>query len=71
MKAHLEARQSADLKKDLARRVMPLDGPYTKGEKVFVWHKDDNKKKSEGVWVRGTVVSQEGVMVLVQCLLCF
>ena len=35
MKAHLEARQSADLKKDLARRVMPSDGPYTKGEKVL------------------------------------
>ena len=63
MKAHLEARQSADLKKDLAKRVMPSDGPYTKGEKVFVWHKDDNKKKSEGVWMRGTVVSQEGAMV--------
>ena len=66
MKAHLEARQSADLKKDLAKRVMPSDGPYTKGEKVFVWHKDDNKKKSEGVWMRGTAVSQEGAMVLVQ-----
>ena len=37
-----------------------------KGEKVFVWHKDDNKKKNEGVWMRGTVVSQEGAMVLVQ-----
>ncbi|CAE7294001.1 GIP, partial [Symbiodinium pilosum] len=34
MKAHLEARQSTDLKKDLAKRVMPSDGPYTKGEKV-------------------------------------
>ena len=29
MKAHLEARQSADLKKDLAKRVMSSDGPYT------------------------------------------
>ena len=66
MKAHLEARQCTDLKKDLAKRVMPSDGPYTKGEKVFVWHKDDNKKKSEGVWMRGTVVSHEGAMVLVQ-----
>ena len=44
---------------------MPSDGPYTKGEKVFVWRKDDNKKKSEGVWMRGTVVSQEGALVLV------
>ena len=66
MKAHLEARQSTDLKKDLAKRVMRSDVPYTKGEKVFVWHQDDNKKKSEGVWMRGTVVSQEGAMVLVQ-----
>ena len=66
MKAHLEARQSADRKKDFARRVMPSDGPYTKGEKVFVWHKDDNKKKRGGVWMRGTAVSQEGAMVLVQ-----
>ena len=32
IKAHLQPRQSADLKKDLARRVMPSDGPYTKGE---------------------------------------
>ena len=62
MKAHLETRQSADLKKDLARRVMPSDGPYAKGEKVFVWHKDDNKKKRQSVWMRGTVVSQEGAM---------
>ena len=65
MKAHLEARQSAGLKKDLAKRVMPSDGPYNKGEKVFFWHKDDNKKKSEGVWMRGTVVSQKGAMAMV------
>ena len=28
MRAHQEARQSIDLRKDLARRVMPSDGPY-------------------------------------------
>ena len=33
---------------------------------MFVWHKDESKKKSEGVWVRGIVVSQEGAMVLVE-----
>ena len=27
--------------------------------------KDESKKKSEGIWVRGKVVSQEGAMVLV------
>ena len=66
MRAHQEARQSIDLRKDLARRVMPSDGPYQKGDHVFVWHKDESKKKSEGVWVRGTVISQEGAMVLVE-----
>ena len=45
---------------------MPSDGPYRKGDRVFVWHKDESKKKSEGVWVRGVVVSQEGAMVLVE-----
>ena len=45
MRAHQEARQSIDLRKDLARRVMPSDGPYQKGDRVFVWHKDESKKK--------------------------
>ena len=66
MRAHQEARQSLDLRRDLARRVMPSDGPYQKGDRVFVWHKDESKKKSEGVWVRGIVVPQEGAMVLVE-----
>ena len=45
---------------------MPSDGPYSLGDKVFVWMKDESKKKAEGIWVRGKVVSQEGAMVLVQ-----
>ena len=53
LRAHQEARQSLDLRKDLARRVMPSDGPYSKGDRVFVWMKDESKKKTEGIWVRG------------------
>ena len=34
LKAHQEARQAMDLRKDLARRVMPSDGPYSPGDKV-------------------------------------
>ena len=45
---------------------MPSDGPYNKGDRVYVWRKDESKKKSEGVWVRGIVVSQEGATVLVE-----
>ena len=33
---------------------------------MFAWHKDESKKKSEGRWVSGIVVSQEGAMVLVE-----
>ncbi|CAE7681264.1 unnamed protein product [Symbiodinium sp. CCMP2456] len=51
---------------DLARRVMPPDGPHKKGDRAFVWRKDESKKKSEGVWVRGIAVSQEGAMVSVE-----
>ncbi|CAE7361785.1 unnamed protein product [Symbiodinium sp. CCMP2456] len=49
MRAHQEARQSIELRKDQARRAMPSDGPYKKGDRVFVWHKDESKKKSEGI----------------------
>ena len=66
LRAHQEARQALDLRKDIARRVMPSDGPYSLGDKVFVWMKDESKKKAEGIWVRGKVVSQEGAMVLAQ-----
>ena len=30
--AHLEARQSADLRRDIVRRVLPSDGPYVHGD---------------------------------------
>ena len=43
--------------KDFARRVMPSDGPYKKGDRVFVWHKVESKKKSEGIGVRDCCVA--------------
>ena len=47
---------------------MPSDGPYKPGDKVFVWNAEPyasavNPNKREK-WVRGTVISQEGSMVL-------
>ena len=66
LRAPQEARQAMDLRKDLSRRVMPSDGLYSLSDKVFVWMKGESKKKSEGIWVRGKVVSQDGAMVLVQ-----
>ena len=66
LRAHQEARQALDLRKDIARRVMPSDGPYSLGDKVCVWMKDESKQKAEGIWVRRKVLSAEGAMVLVQ-----
>ena len=72
LKAHQEARQSADLRRDMARRTMPSDGPYKPGDKVFVWtspvHANSIASKAwkKERWVRGTAISQEGAMVNVQ-----
>ena len=44
LRAHQEARQSADLRHDMARRTMPSDGPYKQGDEVVTgWHQDLNK----------------------------
>eukprot|EP00435_Cladocopium_sp_Y103_P014253 s2970_g3.t1 len=67
--AHQEARQSADLRHDMAKGTMPSDGPYKPGEKVFVWMMPANansigsKAHKREKWIRGTVISQEGAMV--------
>ena len=63
LRAHQEARQSADLRHDMARRTMPSDGPYKQGDEVFYWHQDSSKFKDKGKWIRGKVLSQEGAMV--------
>ena len=66
LKAHLEARQSADLRRDLARRVLPSDGPYAHGDRVFVWIDDKAKYKAVGRWARARVISQNGATVIVE-----
>ena len=37
LRAHLEARQQDDLKRDLAQHIRPSEGPFEPGERVFVW----------------------------------
>ena len=39
------ARKPADVKKDLARKLLPSDGLCTRGEAVFVWNTGDNKNE--------------------------
>ena len=63
LKAHQEARQAADLRHDMAKRIMPSDGPYKPGDKVFVWSAPANansiasKALRKERWIRGTVIS--------------
>ena len=53
---------SADLRRDLARRVLPSDGPYAHG----VWIDDKAKYKAVGRWARARVISQNGAIVTVE-----
>ena len=62
LRARLEVRQSADLRRDLARRVLPSDGPYVHG----VWIDDKAKYKAVGRWARARVISQNGAIVTVE-----
>ena len=65
LRAHQEARQLADLKHDLAKRVKPSEGPFLTGQKVSVWEKDQAKIKDVGKWTRGKVVSQDGAICVI------
>jgi hypothetical protein len=35
IRAHMEAKQLQDLRRDIARNLRPSDGPYSPGDKVF------------------------------------
>ena len=39
-KAHLEARQRLDLRRDLAKRLKPSDGPFYPGDAIWYWDRD-------------------------------
>ena len=61
--AHLEARRSADLRRDLARSILPSDAH---GGRLFVWIDDKAKYKAVGRWARARVISQNGAIVTVE-----
>ena len=64
IKAHIEAQQLQDLRKDIASRLRPSEGPFSPGEKIFYWDQDHSKIKS-GKWIRARVVGQTGSMVAI------
>ena len=41
MKSYLEARQRADLRRDIAARLLPTEGPFfSPGDRVYYWQVD-------------------------------
>ena len=65
MKAHLEARQQEDLRKDIAACLHPTAGPFSKGDTVYYWNQDPSKIKrgqKHGTWIKARIVNQEGAM---------
>ena len=69
MKAYLEARQSEDLRRDIAAKLQFSDGPFYPGDKIYYWSPATGKIKHDGskrsTWIKGKVVSQEGSMVTI------
>ena len=66
MKSYLEARQSADLRQDIASRLRLSDGPFVPGDKIYYWTEDKSKIKSDGShggkWIKGKILTAEGSM---------
>ena len=54
--AHLEARQSEDLIKDLRTKLLPSSGPVEAGQSIYYYEKALSKVKS-GQWKAGRVMS--------------
>ena len=65
MKAHLEARQQEDLRRDIAACLQPTPGPFHPGDTVYYWNQDPSKIKrgqKHGNWIKAKVVNHEGAI---------
>ena len=58
LKAHLEARQRVDIRRDLIARLRPSDGPFEVGQSVWYWDRDLSKIRG-GEWIASRVVAYE------------
>ena len=67
MRKFLEAKQSDDLRRDIASKLQLSDGPFFPGDKVYYWTEDKSKIKSDvsrgGKWIKGKLVSADGSTV--------
>ena len=66
--SYQEARQSEDVRRDLARHLRLSSKPIAIGDKIFYWSEDkpkikpDASKGSGGMWLKGKVISTDGTM---------
>ena len=58
LKAHLEARQRVDIRRDLVARLRPSDGPFEAGQSVWYWDRDMSKVRG-GEWIASRVISYD------------
>ena len=58
--AFQEARQSEDIRGDLAQNLRMSSKPLQVKDKVFYWQEDKSKIRSGGIWLKGKVISIEG-----------
>ena len=66
-RAHLEARQSLDIRRDLAQRMRASEGPFTAGQSIWYWNRDMSKIRG-GEWLKGKVTTeQKPPMVTIDC----
>ena len=64
-KAHLEARQRTDLRRDLAARLRSSEGTFQPGQSIWYYDRDETKLRS-GTWKPARVVAIEsGPMLLI------
>ena len=62
----MKARQSEDIRNDIASRLKFVKGPFTEGDKVWYWHSQKDKKlPDKGHWLQATVRNVKPPMVLI------
>ena len=64
----MEAHQRADIRRDLAARLLPTEGPFRPGDRVYYWQIDNSKIKhgtTFGQWYNAMILPQEGAICVI------
>jgi len=58
LKAHLEARQRTDIRRDLVAKLRSSDGPFEPGQSIWYWDRDLSKIRG-GEWLASRVLAYD------------